>query len=148
MKHDKMDHVSYKHANVDTEKTDEAWFQMGQAQESVYVAGPVSLGNWMENLRKALDASEEIARAGFLPFCPHTSMMWEFAHPGHPYQFWLYRITLPWITRCDYVVRIPGESTGADREVTFAKNSGIEVYFSVAEFLEENAHKATPGEWY
>ena len=82
-----MDHLSYKHANVDTKRSDEDWFEMGQNQESVYIAGPVSLGNWMENLRFALDASEMIARAGFLPFCPHTSMMWEFAHPGHPYQF-------------------------------------------------------------
>lgn len=143
-----MTHVSYEHANLDTKRTNEEWFEMGQDQERVYIAGPVSLGNWMENLRKALDAGELIAQAGFLPLVPHTSMMWEFAHPGHPYQFWLYRITLPLIKVCDYLVRIPGLSSGADKEVEFAKEIGIGVYYSVEEFITENGHKTTPGEWY
>ena len=140
-------HVSYEHANVDTKRTDQQWYEMGQRQETVYIAGPVSLGNWMENLRFALDAGEEIARAGFLPLVPHTSMMWEFAHPGHPYQFWLYRITLPWIKKCDHLVRIPGVSKGADAEVSFAQKEGVPVYFSVEEFLEKNKDKIDRG-WY
>jgi nucleoside 2-deoxyribosyltransferase len=138
----------YKHANVDYKRTNDEWFWMGQKQERVYVAGPVSLGNWMENLRNALDAGELIARAGFLPLVPHTNMMWEFAHPGKPYQFWLYRMTLPWIKACDYLVRITGESSGSDREVEFADKHGIPVYYSVDEFIKDNGYKATPGEWY
>lgn len=143
-----MDHVNYKHANVDTTRSNDDWFWMGQRQETVYVAGPVSLGNWMENLRFALNAAEEIAQAGYLPFCPHTSMMWEFAHPGHPYQFWLYRVTLPWITKCDYLVRIPGESNGADREAEFAKQHDIPVYYSVDEFIAANGKIANSKDWY
>jgi hypothetical protein len=38
-----------------------------------------------------------------------------------------------WLKCCDAVLRLPGESTGADREVALAKELGIPVYYSIAD---------------
>ncbi len=37
------------------------------------------------------------------------------------------------IERCDAVLRLPGESTGADNDVRLARGRGIPVYFEVGE---------------
>ena len=129
-----------------TEKSEAEWLGVGLEQKWVYVAGPVSKGNWMHNLRDALDAGEELISAGFLPIIPHTLMLIELVHP-HNYKVMLYRLTLPMIARSDYVLRIPGESYGADIEDKFAKSRGIPVYYSMVDFLEEHGHEGIGMEW-
>ena len=37
------------------------------------------------------------------------------------------------LEHCDAVLRLPGESTGADQDVTIAKRRGIPVYHHIAE---------------
>ena len=50
------------------------------------------------------------------------------------YERWL-EYDMEWLTACDALVRLPGESKGADREVARAKELGIEVY-TLDEFLQ------------
>jgi nucleoside 2-deoxyribosyltransferase len=116
-------------------KSVEELLQEGVNQEWVYVAGPVTKGNWMRNLRNAIDAGERITAAGFLPVIPHYSMLLELIYPDHDYNFMLYRVTLPFIKKCDYLVRIPGDSSGGDKEVEYATSLEIPVFFSIDEFL-------------
>jgi hypothetical protein len=39
------------------------------------------------------------------------------------------------INRCDAVLRLPGESTGADAEVAFAESMGIPVFHDIEEVI-------------
>jgi hypothetical protein len=38
-----------------------------------------------------------------------------------------------WVLRCDALLRLPGESQGADAEVELAKKHGIPVFYSIEE---------------
>lgn len=42
-----------------------------------------------------------------------------------------------WLLACDAVLRIPGDSAGADREVEMAKSANIPVYYTVEELCEK-----------
>ena len=126
-------------------RSESAWLAVGLNQKWVYIAGPVTLGNWMHNLRQAVDAGEAVSIAGFLPIIPQYTMLSEYAHPNHSYQFYLYRMTLPLIKKCDFLIRTPGESKGADAEVEYAKTIGVPVYYSVEEFLNENRRLGREG---
>lgn len=104
----------------------------------VYVAGPMTSGKAMENLRTALDAATELLKHGHVPFVPHLSYFWELVHP-QPREAWL-TMDFAWIETCGALIRLPGHSHGADREVAFAVRRGIPAFTSVAEFLSSDGH--------
>lgn len=107
-------------------QTKTTWSGMSD-EKLVYVAGPYSEGIWEENIRAVIDAAEEIYRAGHVPFIPHTmTAMWALLYPK-PKDVWL-KIDLVVLERCDALVRVPGLSEGAEREVEFCKNNDIPVY--------------------
>lgn len=105
----------------------------------VYVAGPISLGDLGENLRRGLEAANKLVAAGHHPFLPHLSIYWNLAAPPGPetHDFWLW-YDFEWLRQCDAIVRLPGESVGADREVAEAERCGIMVYRSVEELVRYN----------
>jgi len=112
----------------------------------VYVSGPYAKGDAAENVRRAILAADELLRAGHAPFCPHLSHFWHLLCPK-PREAWL-EYDLEWLRACDAVVRLPGESEGADAEVEAAREMGIPVYASVGEFLEAEGRQSggpTPG---
>jgi len=57
-----------------------------------------------------------------------------------PYEFWL-ELDNQFIPCCEAVLRLPGESNGADKEVALAKKLGIPVFESIAA-LDEHFKKA------
>lgn len=89
---------------------------------TVYVAGPLTTGDWIQNVRAALDAESELIDAGYLPFVPHKSVLSDLVH-HRGYEQWL-DWCLAWVEQCDVLLRLPGESPGADREVEHAKLHG------------------------
>ncbi len=98
---------------------------------SVYIASPYTKGDVAVNVRDSFLVANQLADLGYLPFPPLYSHFWHFLTP-HPYQFWL-ELDKEWVLRCDCILRLPGESTGADGEVEFAKEHGIPVYYSIEE---------------
>ena len=95
----------------------------------VYIAGPLSSGWLPDNIRHAVNMAELVYQLGAVPFVPHTlGTLWEFIEP-HPHEFWM-ELCLSYLRRCDGLVRIPGESTGADMEVAFAREHGIPVFIA------------------
>lgn len=100
----------------------------------VYIAGPLTKGHRPANVRDAIDAAERIALRGHIPFIPHLFDIWEIIHP-HNYEFWM-RQDMSWLALCDVLVRLPGDSPGADREVEAAIQSGIPVFYGIQEFME------------
>jgi hypothetical protein len=102
-----------------------AWSEM----KTVYVAGPYSKGDCARNVRNAIDLQEYLYCKGFHVYNP---LLTHFVHMVHhrPYAFWL-KEDMYWLSKCDALVRIQGESSGADGEVQEA----IKLKIPVGEFL-------------
>lgn len=94
----------------------------------VYVAGPITKGDPFENVRLAVQVGERLRKLGIVPIIPHLSAFWAMIAPGASYEDWM-TLDLALISRCDAVLRLPGESSGADREVAHALDLGKPVYF-------------------
>ena len=99
----------------------------------VYVAGPYTKGDVALNVRRALAAGQQLVEAGHAPFVPHLTHFWHLVFPG-PYEQWI-RLDLEWLPFCNALVRLSGESAGADGEVKVAMSLGIPCYTSVEAFL-------------
>ena len=99
---------------------------------SVYVAGPYSK-HMVDGTRNAILAAEELRKAGYLPFVPHLSLLWDLVCPS-PYEEWL-DYDLAWLKKCDILLRLPGESPGADKEVACAEALRMPIYYSVKEII-------------
>lgn len=101
----------------------------------VYVSGPISKGNLEHNIKQATDAGEALIRAGFSPLVPQLTCYYAGSPPsampaGFSHDDWL-DCDLAWVAVSDVVLRLPGESVGADREVAFADEIGVPVYDSL-----------------
>lgn len=99
----------------------------------VYIAGPIGLGDHDLNIRQAIDAGQRLLEEGHTPFVPHLSSFWAIVH-WNPWGTWL-RYDKEWLKACDALIRLPGESAGATKEVMWAKELSIPVFVSVDEFL-------------
>lgn len=106
-----------------------------QKQMLIYISAPYSLGDVAQNVRIACLASDKVLAKGHTPFVPHLYHLWHIISPK-PYEEWL-KIGLDLIPRVDAVLRLSGESRGADAEVALAKNLNIPVYYSLDE-IEDN----------
>ena len=101
----------------------------------VYVSGPITLGDLEENVNRAIDAADQLLRAGFHPFVPHLDAHWHARYP-HEHHEWL-ALDMAWLPVCDALIRLPGPSAGADIEVQFAAEHGIPVYSSVEDLIAD-----------
>jgi hypothetical protein len=99
----------------------------------VYVAAAYSRGSVVANVRAAVAAADRLWEAGFVPFVPHLSLLYDLIAPK-PYSAWL-EYDLAWLACCQALVRLPGESPGADREVAAARAQEIPVFLSVDALL-------------
>lgn len=95
----------------------------------VYVAGPYSKGDQIANVRAAIMVGDRLLVAGAVPYIPHLTAFWHLLSP-HPYQEWL-DLDLEWLRQCQAIIRLPGESSGADGEVAEAIAWGIPVFRDV-----------------
>jgi len=100
----------------------------------VYIASPYTEGDKMENVCRQIDAADEIRDAGHLPYAPLLFHFWHILIP-HDYDYWT-AMDLEWVRKAEVLVRLPGDSRGADAEVAEAQRLGISVYYSVESFLE------------
>lgn len=101
----------------------------------VFISGPYTQGDQMENMRAALDAAEKCMKVGLVPFVPHLSGFWHFVYP-HSYEEWL-DYDLEWLELCDILWRLPGESKGADQEVGWAYLNEVPVCKSFEQVIDE-----------
>lgn len=105
------------------------------SKKFVYVAGPMaSSGDYVENVRIGVAAGEGILKHGGIPFVPHLSALWQFISPHSEYEFWL-PMDLAWLSKCDALLRLPGESYGADEEEKFARAVGIPVFYRLTDVI-------------
>jgi len=95
----------------------------------IYVSGPYTKGD------VAILAAERLRIFGFIPYVPYLSHFWHLVFP-HEHEYWM-RLDLQWVKMCEALLRLPGESTGADREVKEAKSLGLKVYHSIDVLIDE-----------
>jgi hypothetical protein len=108
----------------------------------IYVAGPMSIGDHWTNIGAGLAMAEAVLSHGMVPFVPHLSALWQMAHP-HTWEQWLDYDEM-WLLRCDALIRIPGESKGADREEAFCAQHGIPVFHTLEALVEWNGSQVRP----
>lgn len=124
----------------------------------VYVAGPIRKGDLFSNVKQADDAMNALMVLGFAPFNPMLSVyaggvrrgehvLYEGNKPpyaeadphaklvGVTAEDWL-TMDLAWVEVSHAVLRLPGESTGADGEVAFARDNNVPVFYTLDELVE------------
>lgn len=90
----------------------------------VYLAGPMSsLGEPGPSLNAAIVVAARLLRDGCAPFVPHLAFLADAIDPSADWKSW----STTWLGRCDALVRLPGESAGADFEVKLARDVGLPV---------------------
>lgn len=104
-------------------------FLESRNRKKIYVAGPYTSGDTAINVREAYRYADKLFDAGFLPFVPHSTHFWHILHP-RSYEDWM-MLDFAYLNDCDGLLRFPGESKGADREVKVALELKIPVFYSV-----------------
>lgn len=101
--------------------------------KKVFVASPYTLGDVAVNVRNSIEVGNKLMDAGFAPFLPLLS---HFQHMMFPraYEDWI-NVDLEWLKSCDCLLRLPGESKGADGEEALAIKLGIPVYYDLDALL-------------
>lgn len=93
----------------------------------VYVAGPYTSPDPVLNTNLTIQVAGRLIDQGAVtPVIPHLTLLWHAIQP-RGIDFW-YEYDLAVLARCDAVFRIPGASTGADKETSFAESRGIPVF--------------------
>lgn len=99
----------------------------------IYVSGPIS-SDPIGGTRTAVLAAAQLMDAGLHPYVPHLSVVFDMIAP-QPYERWM-TLDFHVISRCDAVLRLPGISPGADREVTYATTHDIPVHYTIEEAID------------
>ena len=93
----------------------------------VYIAAPYTRPDPVQNTHSVICEVDAMIDDGIVtPIAPHLTLLWHLVRP-RPLDFW-HAYDLAALARCDAVLRLPGESFGADREVAFAADRGIPVF--------------------
>jgi hypothetical protein len=95
----------------------------------VYIASAYTKGDVAINVKAQMDAANILIEHGYVPFVPLYSHFQHMAHP-QPYKTWL-ALDLEWVKVCDCMLRLPGASKGADKEVEYAKEIGMPIFHSM-----------------
>ena len=100
----------------------------------VFIAGPYA-GDQAINVRHAIVAADKLWYYGYIPYIPHITHFWDLVSP-HDRPEWL-ELHANWLRRCDALLRLTGQSEGADLEVDLAHTLDIPVFTSVSALTEK-----------
>ncbi len=103
-------------------------------QAVIYLATPMTKGEWVTNWDKCLIIADRLRIKGYAPYPPVVSWSWQ-QHTRYTPEEWLqYDFNL--ILVSDGVLRVNGDSAGADREMDFAVRHNINTYWSEHELYQ------------
>lgn len=104
----------------------------------IYVAGAYSgpdIMNILGNMRRGLDLSTEVLKAGFAPFSPWTDFQFSMVKDGISLQDY-YEFSLSWLMSAEAVIVVPEgaeESKGTQLELAVAKDRGLPIFWDLEE---------------
>jgi hypothetical protein len=91
----------------------------------LYLAGPYTKPDPIINTNAAINvATILLDRQLWVPHVPHLTLLWHMVTP-RPIDYW-YNLDIEHMRKCDAFCRLPGESTGADREQDIASQFELE----------------------
>ena len=93
--------------------------------EIIYIAGPYSKGDVAINVRNAMEVGMYYNDAGHYAVIPHFTHFLLMTFP-RPYEYWL-ELDNRILPYCTAIHRIKGESSGADKEMDYAKRLGLKI---------------------
>lgn len=99
----------------------------------IYLSHPITKEPFL-NINKAVRAASVLHKLGYVVMVPGLTVLYDMIEPT-PYEEYM-RWDFAWIEKCDCVIRMPGESQGADREVKHAINKLIPVFYGIEGFLK------------
>lgn len=102
----------------------------------IYIAGPYSKGDVCLNVREAIWAADRLLDKGFVPYIPHLTHFWHLLSPKE-YEIWT-ALDMEWLIKCDAVLRLLGDSKGADEEVRTAHELNIPVFYMIEAIVAAN----------
>jgi hypothetical protein len=120
----------------------------------ILIAGPYRSGtdDAPDRMASNLQALEQYAlplyRAGHLPMIGEWAALPIIRAAGSKrvgdpiYQEYLYPVASRLLERCDAVLRIPGESRGADQDVSIARQRGLPVFYNLDEVPTAIQHES------
>jgi len=99
--------------------------------KKIYIASPYRVGDVGQNVRAQMEVFDLLVGKEYVPFAP---LLFHFQHISFPLpeEVWL-ELDFEWVKACDGLLRLPGESKGADMEVEVAKAAGIPVFTTIKE---------------
>jgi len=98
----------------------------------VFISGPYTSGDVVINVRNAVLMAEKVIEKGHIPFVPHLNHLWHLISPHEDIEFW-YSFDLKWLRVCDILLRLPGKSIAADKEVRYALTHSKRVIHDINE---------------
>jgi len=104
----------------------------------VYIASPYWHENYIvrcENVMNQIHVANTLIDAGYAPFWPlHSHFVAQ--RYARAESEWL-ALSCEWVKQCDVLLRLRGESKGADEEVALAHDYEIEVYYDMEVMFKE-----------
>lgn len=91
-----------------------------------YIAGAYSKPEPVANVAVACRFASWLIDHGHNVFVPHLNVLLHFME-ARSWDDWL-SLDMDWVESCDVLIRLPGESKGADREVIHAMDKLIPYY--------------------
>ena len=116
----------------------------------ILIAGPYRSGTnddpalIAQNLRRLEEAALPLFRAGHVPVIgewialPLMKVAGSLKHGDKIYNEISYPVAHRLLQKCDAILRLPGESNGADQDVAVGKTLGLRIFYSVREVLEHD----------
>lgn len=106
-------------------------FRWETARKLIFISAPYTIGDHALNVRAAIDATEQVMLLGAVAYNPLLSHFHQIVYPPTWHDWMKQSLTI--LSKCDALLRVDGESEGADKEVVFAKENGIPVFYSLAD---------------
>ena len=100
----------------------------------VYIASPYRIGDKLTNVRASLEIANILMDKGFIPYAPLLNHFQDEIFPRSE-KDWL-EFDLRWLYKCDALLRLHGESKGADEEVLSASHVGMPVFYSIEDLVK------------
>ncbi len=92
----------------------------------IYMAAPYTRPEPVANTHAVCKVAMFVyEQTNWCPVVPHLSLLWHAVTPREEAHWYEYDLHL--LRKCDAIVRLPGFSIGADGEIAFAKEHGIEI---------------------
>lgn len=96
----------------------------------VYVASPYTKGDNFVNVQRQIEVGNKLIDFGIIPYLPLVGSAYLHAQKERHFSEWL-GMDFNIIMKCDAILRLSGESSGADMEERFANTIKKPVFYTV-----------------